>query len=278
MIRPLDDNRMTYEQERKKGSFPRRVLSALRSLVDLEQQGLTRSIEEVSVYASGELLDVGCGDKPYEPVLGPNVSSYVGLEYSDTYEGTVNEAKGKADVVYYGDSFPFTNGSFDTVLCTQVLEHVPDPKSLVNEMARVLRPGGHLIVTVPFSYRLHSEPYDYWRFTKHGLALLIESAGLSLEYISDRGGFWKVIGQSLCSYLGFRVAKMERIVQDIGGFSYEAASIERPRYWVLPVIAPLILLTAIAARILDMLFKDESVVLGYLAVASKPLLTDRDPG
>jgi SAM-dependent methyltransferase len=227
-------------------------------------------MREAATSASGELCDVGCGDKPYEALFTPWITRYVGVEFDETY-GTSAYARTnpKADVVYAGDRLPFADASFDTVLCNQVGEHVPDPRAFFAELCRVLRAGGRLILTVPFSHRIHAEPHDYHRFTKYALAQYAREAGLTVDRLTPRGGFWAVIGQKLTSHLALRFARLGGDIQTIGGFGYEKTMRRRPRYWTLPVLAPLIVGVAATTKVLDRIDYDETDTLGYLLIASK---------
>jgi SAM-dependent methyltransferase len=241
----------------------------LRQFVDLEQATLDEAIASAAPLAKGRLLDVGCGDKPYEPLFAPYVTAYVGAEYDDTYSGSINAPKGKADVLYSGDRLPFADGEFDTVLSSQVGEHVPHPEAFFAEIVRVLKPGGKVIFTVPFSYRIHSEPHDFHRFTKYALRSYAEKNGLTVDVLAARGGFWKVIGQKLASHIGLRFARLGGDVQRLGSLGYEPALQQKPRYWTLPVLAPAIVGVVAAARVLDRIDRDESDTMGYLLVATK---------
>lgn len=80
------------------------------------------------------------------------------------------------------------SGRFDAAVCHQVLEHVPRPQAALSELARVLRPGGRLVLSVPHLSRLHEMPHDYFRFTGQGLAVLVAEAGLELEVLRRFGG------------------------------------------------------------------------------------------
>ena len=250
-------------------SFFLRAVASLRQFVDLEKATLDAVMRVAAPLAHGRLLDVGCGDKPYETLFAPYVAEYVGAEYHDTYATSANVHKGKADVLYSGDRLPFEDGSFDTVLCNQVGEHVPHPEVLFAELVRVLANGGKLIVTVPFSYRIHSEPNDFHRFTKYALRAYAGQHGLTVNLLLARGGFWQVIGQKLSSHMALRFARLGGWVQVLGGFGYEQAVKEPPRFWVLPAVAPAMLGVAAAARLLDRIDYDESDTMGYLLVAGK---------
>lgn len=81
----------------------------------------------------------------------------------------------KPDIVADAANLPFKDGEFEAILCTEMLEHVPNPFKVESELRRVLRPGGMLILSTRFVYPLHDTPHDYWRYTKYGLSKLFES-------------------------------------------------------------------------------------------------------
>lgn len=148
----------------------------------------------IARHASGAVLDAGCGSMPYRSAIERHATSYDGLDV---------ELR-SASVRYHcsiTDMEPVSDGSYDTVLCSEVLEHVPDPTAAVAEIKRVLRPDGKLILTVPFLGRLHEEPHDYYRFTKHGLAVLLEAATLELEDITPTGSIGALLGHQISTLI-----------------------------------------------------------------------------
>ncbi len=147
------------------------------------------AIRKQAPLARGQLLDVGCGHKPYEPHFKPYVDRYLGLEYPAT-RGARN-----GDVHGSSMALPFATSTFDTVVSFQVLEHVPDPQQMVDECMRVLRPGGRLLLTANFLWGLHEEPHDYFRFSRYGFALLLERAGCEHIEIQAMAGSWVTTGQ-----------------------------------------------------------------------------------
>ncbi len=78
----------------------------------------------------------------------------------------------KPDTVGDAHALPFSDNSFDKILCTEVLEHLHTPDLAISEMKRVLRPSGLLILTTRFVYPIHDAPNDYYRFTEYGLKYL----------------------------------------------------------------------------------------------------------
>jgi SAM-dependent methyltransferase len=235
--------------------------------VDLQWSVLEKSLKAVAPRARGRLLDVGCGDKPYEAWFRPYVRDYIGIERSATFRATVAGERGGPDVVYGGGTLPFRDGAFDTVLSVQVLEHTPHPQQLIDEMARVLAPDGVLILTAPFQFRLHEEPYDFFRYSTHGLRALCASAGLEVVETITQGGLWSLLGQKLNSYFAFRLLRIGQAAQALGKLGHEAPQEVAPRWWTLPVAGPAIVSIAAAARVLDRLVPEETEALGFLVVA-----------
>ena len=155
-------------------------------------------VEEALPHAKGRLLDYGSGGQPYRRLFETQVDTYVA-----------------ADVAVYGDlvpdirlvpneAIPCDDTSFDTVLATQTLEHVPDPDFYLSECARVIKPGGSLILTAPMQWRHHEVPYDYFRYTRFGLKLLLERHGFAVDIIAPTGGAMALMGQILLNFLNER--------------------------------------------------------------------------
>jgi SAM-dependent methyltransferase len=144
----------------------------------------------------GLLVDVGCGSKPYEAYF--QVDRYVGV---DVEESGHPEADKRCDLVYDGARLPLADGDADSVLCTQVLEHAPDPAALLAEIGRILKPGGHLLLTAPFLWEEHERPFDFQRFTSFGIARLVEGAGFTLLRQHRTSGSVEALAQLGSVYL-----------------------------------------------------------------------------
>ncbi len=162
----------------------------------LEQESIFLSLQKAARQVQGGLLlDIGCGNRPYA-FLFTTATQYVGIDLP-----AQDMTQRESDVWASGLQLPFASERFDIVLCTQVLEHVPQPWRLIQEAFRVLKAGGGFILTAPQTWGLHEEPRDYYRFTRYGLQYLLESAGFEVKWLEARGGVFRMIGQTLLSFL-----------------------------------------------------------------------------
>ena len=165
---------------------------ALRMVADLQLLTCTRFLSPVLARLHGEVLDVGCGEMPFRGLLPAGVR-YRGIDVPVADDFGMRRHPEIVD--FDGLHIPFADASQDHVLCTEVLEHAEDPVALIAEMHRVLRPGGTLVATVPFSARVHHAPHDYHRFTPYRLARLF--AAFEDATIEERGDDLAVIANKL---------------------------------------------------------------------------------
>ena len=183
--------------------------TALQDLYSLPSQGLSSlakdssdaqfivnhlvelSIALLSPSLSGPILDVGCGSRPFD-------SYFVHMKkVSCDFDST----RAVVDVECPATELPFADASFNSILCTEVLEHVPEPQKAWCEFCRVLQPGGRALISVPMWWPAHELPYDFYRYPEHGLRYLAESAGFRVLKLVPRGGIYALIGQIVL--LGF---------------------------------------------------------------------------
>lgn len=146
---------------------------------------LRRALSELD----GDVVDVGCGQAPYRPMFPPRVRRYVGVDRSRVPVPGIELIDGDAH------DLPLPDASFDAAVSFQALEHMERPTDCLCEMARVLRPGGRLVVTVPGVWALHEAPRDFWRFTRYGLLEMARAAGLEQVRLTPLGGLWASVGQ-----------------------------------------------------------------------------------
>lgn len=140
-------------------------------------------------HARGRLLDLGCGHVPYYEMYHGLVTETVCLDW----ENTLHKNELLDAVVDLNGPLPMECDCFDTVLLMDVLEHIARPADLIREISRVLRPGGKLIGGVPFFYRLHEQPHDFYRYTEFALAGMCESNGLDVVSLVPYGGVPEIL-------------------------------------------------------------------------------------
>jgi SAM-dependent methyltransferase len=111
-------------------------------------------------FANGLLLEVGSGGSYLKDRFNSTIQNWITSDY---------DVRAKVDIRCDGQNLPFTDNLFDTIICIDVIEHVPNPQQMIQELVRVLKPGGILILSTPFFFYLHESPNDYTRFSKFGL-------------------------------------------------------------------------------------------------------------
>ena len=147
-----------------------------------------RFIKDNLRYIKGDLLDLGCGDKPYRDLFDTVVKSHIGVD-----------SCAEADVVMDAHKLSFDDGTFDTVLATSIIEHCEDPFRVVSEVYRVLKKDGHFIVSVPYIMFTHCEPRDFYRFTTYGLQYILKD--FDIIKTQSIGGYWTANGYMLLQYI-----------------------------------------------------------------------------
>lgn len=196
-------------------------------------------------YATGRMLDVGCGVKPYLETARPYVVEHVGLDQDVTIHDRSN-----VDLSGSACGIPADDHSFDTVLCTEVLEHIEDPGLALAEACRVLKPGGYGIYTVPLFWHIHEEPRDFYRYTRFGLEHLFEKSGFEVVGIKALSGFVVTFAQELVYFL----------------LKFRRGGPINPLWWVVP---PLSMVIQGAAYLLRGLDHSVNFTIEYIAIVRK---------
>jgi len=160
------------------------------------RRGAALLIRAMDSHLHGRVLDIGCGEKAKRLLVNEHVTEYVGLDHEDTLHN-----RSQADLIGTAYRIPESDESFDGIVCTAVLEHLEEPKAALVESLRVLKRGGLAIYTVPLYWHLHEEPRDFYRYTKHGLRYLFESAGYEVVEMKPASGFWITFGSEWSYYL-----------------------------------------------------------------------------
>lgn len=161
---------------------------------------LRQQVIKYAHHITGKTLDVGAGEG----------GRYKGLFPCKEYLTMDIDARKGVDIVGRAEKIPLSDSEVDSIVCTQVLEHLNLPFESVKEFYRVLKPGGHILLTAPQWNELHEEPHDYFRYTKFGLIDMFEHVGFETIAYEQRGGFFTTRGQMMIRYLVDRLELYKR--------------------------------------------------------------------
>lgn len=160
--------------------------------------------QAIRSYAKGDLIDLGCGNVPLYPAYKDRVSSITCVDWPAT-KHKLDHLDHEVDLT---QRLPFLDNSFDTIILSDVLEHIPKPGQLWSEMYRILAPGGVAIINTPFLYWVHEVPHDYYRYTEYALERFAEEANFSVISLEPIGGLPEVLADF--------IAKKPRVIPIIG--------------------------------------------------------------
>jgi SAM-dependent methyltransferase len=164
-------------------------------------------------YCAGSLLDLGCGHVPLYETYRGHVHEITCVDWAETLHSNQY-----LDVVHDLTSpLPFEDNQFDTVLLSDVLEHIPTPDRLLDEIVRVLKPNGHLLINVPFYYGIHESPHDFFRFTEYALRRFASQRSLEIVELNPTGGVLEVLSDILLKQVG-GIPLVGRTVATIGHY------------------------------------------------------------
>jgi SAM-dependent methyltransferase len=173
---------------------PDHVAVSSRMITDLVARSYA---EHLGRHCRGRLLDLGCGHVPLFQAYRPFTEDNVCVDWANSLH--------KNDFLDYEcdlrEPLPFPDKSFDTIILSDVLEHLPEPQRLWDEMARVLRPDGKVLLNVPYYYCLHEEPHDYFRYTKYALDMFAANSGFRTVLIEPIGGVPEILADILAKNL-----------------------------------------------------------------------------
>jgi SAM-dependent methyltransferase len=197
---------------------------------------------------SGTVLDLGCGVRPFEADILQFADRYIGVDWTQTLHGL------RADIVAdLNRALPLADGVADHVVSFEVLEHLAEPGVMLAEACRVLRTRGQLTLSVPFQWWIHEAPWDYQRFTSHGLVYQLQKAGFTDICISETSGFWSMWMLKL-NYQLTRLQRGPRYLRSI------IRALLTPVWWA----------TQWLGVALDRVWKETRETAGYFVVATKP--------
>ncbi len=162
----------------------------------LEQKKLL--IKEISKeFFKGSFIDIGCGIMPYKKIIMPQVFNYMGVDiHNETYASVV-----QPDKYWDGKVLPFKDEEFDSGMLIEVLEHTPEPESVLKECSRVLKKNSHMLITVPFLWNLHDVPHDEYRYTPYSLNRMINNTGFKVIKLKSFGNWDASMASMLALYV-----------------------------------------------------------------------------
>lgn len=248
--------------------FPEYVISR----ADPERSIVDNFIKRIRVARPGELLlDAGAGNFRFKDLLKEKDYTYESQDFSQVFD---QASSGKHTYVCDISNIPVEPSRFDVIVCTQVLEHLPDPLGAIQELSRILKPGGELFLTTNLLFPIHGAPYDFFRFTNFGLDHLCNESGFSKINITARGGFF-----ALCAKIIFDLPAIATFWLVYGGANphghrdFKIKSLPIVVFFI-PIIFLLDIFSTILAFLvaqLDGLDKKRRFTLGYQLHATRNL-------
>lgn len=214
-------------------------------MYDINDRFLTK---HASLYR-GALYDLGAGESPYKNFFLEHADFYVAVDWAGSLHQT------RADIIAdLNAALPITDSVADTVVSLSVLEHLREPQTMLDEAFRILKPGGHLILQVPWQWWIHEAPHDYFRYTPYGLQYLLGKSGFIDIKVEAQAGFFTMLIMKL-NYFSLRFVRGPKFLRLI----------------IKTALAPCWYLAQLAAPRLDLLDRHwtaEST--SYFVTAAKP--------
>ena len=158
-------------------------------------RGISSGIKKNAHYMNGTMLDFGCGRKPYASLF--NVKNHIGIDIENPEYKNDNII----DKIFDGKTIPYENNYFDSVFCSEVLTHIFDAEDMVPELTRVLKPEGHMLITVPFAWKENQIPNDSARYTSFGIKHLLEKNGFEIVSQQKSGHYFLVVVQFMNDFI-----------------------------------------------------------------------------
>ena len=171
----------------------REVCVASRLITDLTAEFYDKTLRQ---HATGTLLDLGCGKVP----LYNAYKKYIADNVCVDWENTLHKNKYLDFECDLTKGLPFEDREFNTIILSDVLEHIPQPEELFKEIFRILSTNGKVFINVPFYYWIHEYPHDYYRYTEFALKRFVYDSGLTLVQFERIGGSPEILADILAKH------------------------------------------------------------------------------
>ena len=201
----------TMKKWREKENFLTTPFGMIVTPIYISRRGLHKSILKFASTIDGDVLDFGCGSKPYESLFR-NAKSYLGVDIQVSGHKHIDS---KVDVFYDGKKLPFQDKSFDSVVSFEVFEHIFNLKEVLIEIIRILKPGGQILISIPFAWPEHEVPYDYARYTSYGIKDILEKNGCEIVEIHKSTTYFLATSQLMIAYLAWHVFPVGGLISRI---------------------------------------------------------------
>jgi SAM-dependent methyltransferase len=185
-------------------------------------------LNKYSFLYTGTMYDLGCGARTYEKYFLQYAQNYIGVDWGSSIHDL------KAEIVAdLNKPLPIADKSADTIVCLSVLEHLCEPQTLLNEAYRILKPGGAIILQVPWQWWIHEAPYDFFRYTPFALKYMFEKAGFTNVEVEPTTGFFSMWFVKM-NYFSLRLISGPRILRGL------KRAIFTPFWYIGQKIAPML--------------------------------------
>lgn len=214
---------------------------------ELVYKDIDRQLNKLRGMIKGDLYDLGSGSSPYKSWLQQYCNTYTAVDWKNSIH------QGNVDIeANLSEKLPIPNSVADTIFCISVLEHLPEPQTFLAECSRISKDNSFLILQVPFMWRIHEAPNDYYRFTSYGLKYLLEKAGYTDVRVIPELGFFSMIVLKT----NYQTLRLIRGPQPLQALLKSVLNV----YWYLGCQF---------ATFLDSIWPNETEVFGYFATAIK---------
>jgi SAM-dependent methyltransferase len=244
--------------EISKKIFHKFVPGFIKRFIDPVTASIDKFVESSfsEVEAGSLILDAGAGECRFKDKLKGKLR-YIAV---DTTWGDREWDYSKIDVMSHLENLPFASRLFDSVICTQVLEHVSEPQVVLTELSRTLKEEGMIYLTAPQGWGVHQPPHDYFRFTNYGLSYLLQKAGFEEITITPSCGYFGYLANRLTMVPKILFWQLRNKWMRIVLFPLEIIS-----YFLFVVLFPVIL------NAIDFLDHRQDYTLNYLVKGRKKI-------